>query len=209
MKKGISLFLFIIITFCFCGCLSFKDTKTSNTSNNTKLETDHKVFQNIKIKNFNGKVFYGKLDNWKPLNTSIKFTEGLFFKTSEDSFLEILFSSENEIKLCSSSELKIEKETLIKLLDGEITASISVSGREKINIYASGINIVGQSGRFKVLYSKEKNQGEVVVKNGLAEVGYIDSKETTNKLTGFYKIVFNQDSLGSPTQVSMKNYDWK
>lgn len=117
-------------------------------------------------------------------------------------------SYDNYIKLYSNSNI-ISGSSLIELLDGELTTSISKEGKEKILIRVSKINIIGHSGTFKILYNKEKNKGEIIVKNGSAEVIEDNQKQKRVLLSSFYKINFENNSLSDPNKANVTIYNWR
>jgi len=62
---------------------------------------------------------------------------------------------------------------------------------------------------FKVIYDADKNKGEVVVKNGLVEVGKKRGGGRPVKVSGFYKVTFGEGDISTPTQASVIQYDWR
>ncbi|MDD2998646.1 MAG: hypothetical protein PHV05_06250, partial [Candidatus Riflebacteria bacterium] len=106
------------------------------------------------------------------------------------------------------TENKIEKE-LVVLKRGELTAAVSLDGRGILVVESADVSVVGASGLFKVIYDEKKDRGEVVVKNGLVEVGKKRGGGKPIKVSGFYKVTFGGGDISTPTQASVIQYDWR
>lgn len=141
------------------------------------------------------------------------------FRTYEKESVTVQLQLENQIKLLEKGEILVKRPVLaenenkveseeLDLINGEITAVVTIDGRDllTINIPEVDIVVMGKSGLFKVLYNQKKQQGEVVVKNGLVEVTRGDD---TKKISGFYKVTFDRNKLNKPTQASVIQYDWR
>ena len=203
-----------IIVFAIIAAVTLKKKSDAN-----KLEQQKEELLYSNVTEFLGTVEYRRKSDWETLTKNMKFKEDYSFRTSEESSLTVQMQYENQIKMYSSSEVlinppileanepKINKQ-IIELTRGELTTAISIGGRGLIHIKTSNINIVGQSGLFKVLYDDDSDKGEVVVKNGLVEVSIIGSSDKPVKLSGFYKVTFENGELSSPSQASVIQYDW-
>ena len=177
------------------------------------------LFSNVT--EFSGDVEFRKKATWETLTKNLSFDEEHSFKTDSDSSITIQMQLDNQVKLHSKTEATIKVPVLdkeenkvnkegIELTSGEITAAVTLDGRDIMSIDVSNIHIIGQSGLFKVLYDSDADKGEVVVKNGLVQVSRSDDKSTAPvKLSGFYKVVFAEGELSSPTQASVIQYDWR
>ena len=172
----------------------------------------------VNVSEFSGNVEYKKDKDWTKLVSNIAFKEDTSFKTLEKSHVSIRLQCDNQVKLYSSSEMQVNTPLLdynepkinnqfIELDNGEMTIATSIEGRGILTIKVSNLNVVGLSGLFKIIYNKEKDEGEVVVKNGLTEI-YNNNGEIT-KLSGFYKVTFEGGVVSNPTQASVIRYDWK
>ncbi len=177
------------------------------------------LFSNIT--EFSGDVEFRKKATWETLTKNLSFNEEHSFRTDSDSSITIQMQLDNQVKLHSKTEAVIKVPVLdkeenkvnkegIELTTGEITAAVTLDGRDIMTIDVSNIHVIGQSGLFKVLYDSDADKGEVVVKNGLVQVSRSDDKSTPPvKLSGFYKVVFAEGELSSPTQASVIQYDWR
>ena len=183
------------------------------------LEAQEKLLYST-VSEFTGTVDYRTSSEWMSLDKNVKFKEEHTFRTSEESSVTVVFQRENQIKLYSSTEAKVNppvieaneaeiKKQVVEMARGEMTTAISIQGKGILNIQVSNLIIRGQSGLFKILYDDEKDKGEVVVKNGLVEVSVVGSDEKPTKLSGFYKVTFENGELDKPTQASVIQYDWR
>ena len=206
----------IIVMSVFCVLIVVVKNKNAK---NALLEAQEKLLYST-VTEFTGTVDYRTSSEWMSLDKNIKFKEDHTFRTQEESSVTVLFQLDNQIKLYSSSEAKVNppvieaneaqiKKQVVEMARGEMTTAISISGKGILNIQVSNLSIIGQSGLFKIIYDDEKDKGEVVVKNGLVEVGVLGSEEKPTKLSGFYKVTFEGGELDKPTQASVIQYDWR
>ncbi len=173
-----------------------------------------------RVVEFTGKVEHRYIGAWEKLTGKIEFDKEYTFKTAEESSVTIQLQLDNQIKLFQQSELtvnppilaekenKIEKEPVV-LRRGEMTAAISLDGRGMLEIECADVIVTGSSGLFKVIFDEKKEKGEVVVKNGLVEVGKKRGGGKPVKVSGFYKITFGDGEISTPTQASVIQYDWR
>lgn len=166
-----------------------------------------------------GKVEKRFMGIWEPLTGDFEFDKEYSFKTGEGANVTIQMQLENQIKLFPSSEITVkkpilaEKQNVVKqepilLRNGQLTAAVSLTGKDSMLIEVANITVRGNSGLFKVIYNEEAEKGEVVVKNGLVEVSQKSGGKPI-KISGFYKVAFTQYELKSPTQASVIQYDWR
>ena len=204
----------ILIFLCSISILAVSLGCTITTSR--KYKKQRKTFKQyeenktgtIHLDKYKGEVNYGKSDDWKPVTSELNFSDESYVKTSTDSYLELKMPYDNYIKLFSNTNLNLGT-SLINLLDGELNTAISTEGKEKLLIRISKINIIGRSGVFKVIYNKESDKGEIVVKNGSVEVIEDNQEQKTVLLSGFYKVTFENDKLSNPTQAKVTDYNWR
>ncbi|PKL49530.1 MAG: hypothetical protein CVV42_05985 [Candidatus Riflebacteria bacterium HGW-Riflebacteria-2] len=173
-----------------------------------------------RISDFSGKVEHRNIGTWDRLNDKFEFDKEFTYKTGEESTVTVQMQLDNQVKLFPMSEMtvypptlndtenKIEKEPVL-LTRGELTAAISLDGRGVLEIEVADVVVVGASGLFKVIYDVEKGKGEVVVKNGLVEVGKKRGGGRPVKVSGFYKVTFGEGEISTPTQASVIQYDWR
>ncbi|MBP5469477.1 MAG: hypothetical protein J6Z11_09555 [Candidatus Riflebacteria bacterium] len=192
-----------------------KKKKDSDELNNAKAKL---LFSNVV--EYNGSVDFRKTGDWESLSANIKFDEDCYFRTLEESALTVQLQEDNQIKLFPLSEVMVKPPVLeaqearitkqiVEMARGEVTCAISINGKGLLSIQVANITVVGQSGLFKIIYDDEKDKGQVVVKNGLVEVSVTGSGEKPTKLSGFYKVVFENGQLEKPTQASVIQYDWR
>ena len=172
------------------------------------------------VTEFSGTVEFRQMGPWEPLTTNLKFKEDYNFRTLDESYLTVQMQLENQVKLYANTEVlvtppileakecKVAKE-LVELVNGELTSAISLDGRDLMHIKVSTMDVVGQSGLFKVIYDREKDKGEVVVKNGIVEVTSAETSGKPTRISGFYKVTFENGELSAPTQASVIQYDWR
>lgn len=172
------------------------------------------------VTDFSGKVEHRYIGAWDKLKEKFDFDKEYSFKTAEESSVTVQMQLENQVKLFSLSEMtvstpvlvktenKIEKE-LVVLKRGELTAAVSLDGRGILVVESADVSVVGASGLFKVIYDEKKDRGEVVVKNGLVEVGKKRGGGKPIKVSGFYKVTFGGGDISTPTQASVIQYDWR
>lgn len=173
-----------------------------------------------RVTEFTGKVEHRHIGAWDTLREKFEFDKEYSFKTAPEGSVTVQMQLENQVKIAGKSEMtvmppvlaekenKIEKEPLI-LKRGDLTAAISLDGRGLLIIEASDVLVTGASGLFKVIYDDEKDRGEVVVKNGLVEVGKKRGGGKPVKVSGFYKVTFGGGDISTPTQASVIQYDWR
>ena len=173
------------------------------------------------VMEFGGTVDFQNNSDWESLNKNVKFSNSYTFRAGEESFVTVQMQLANQVKLYSESEAIINpptfvsatnnkiKQEVVELRRGELTATVSLEGRDVMCIETAGIRVTGQSGLFKVIYKPDDGKGEVVVKNGLVEVNKINSASKAVKITGFYKVTFEDGEISSPSQASIIQYDWR
>jgi ferric-dicitrate binding protein FerR (iron transport regulator) len=173
-----------------------------------------------KVIKYSGNVKCRDLGVWDTLKKKFDFDKEYSFKTEKKSSVEIQLQLENVLKLAEESEMtvntpdlakkenKIEKETA-KLVSGELTVAIALDGRDLLEIEVGDVVVMGASGLFKIIYDRRKDQGEVVVKNGLVEVFPKRNPRKRIKVSGFYKVTFEGKQVKNPTQASVIQYDWR
>ncbi|RCK79282.1 MAG: hypothetical protein OZSIB_0153 [Candidatus Ozemobacter sibiricus] len=172
------------------------------------------------VTDLSGKVLAKSLGDWEIIDKGLRFDQEYTFKTEKEGFLVIELQRKNMLKLLPESELVVfpptleDKENrvigeLAVLNRGEVTVSIALDGRELLEVEAGGVVALGASGLYKVLYNHQKKSGEVVVKNGLVEVFSRRSPEKRVKVSGFYKVTFQEGQIANPTQASVIQYDWR
>ncbi len=222
-----AMIVFLLIAIIF-GCLIVGGSYflLKHVDNQEKLLKTNKISKKIKllstsnVAEYNGNVEFNTNGSWSQLKEKIKFDDNTGFKTSADSSVTIQMYAENQIKLYSNSEFivnspefnysneEVERQ-IIKFTKGEITAAVSIMGRNFLHINVSNITIIAQSGLFKVIYDEKEDKGEVVVKNGIVEVKENSSNSRPIKVSGFYKITFEKGELDNPRQASIIQYDWR
>lgn len=168
----------------------------------------------------NGKVVGKSLGDWESIDKALTFHEEYTFKTEKEGFIVVELQRKNMLKLLPESEMLVKppeldpKENRVvkefaELNRGEVTVSIALDGRELLEVEAGGVVALGASGLYKVLYNNAKRTGEVVVKNGLVEVFSRRSPQKRVKVSGFYKVTFQDGQIANPTQASVIQYDWR
>lgn len=190
-------------------------------------EAREKLFVST-VLNIAGTPEFRKIGLWEPLYDKTDFDTDVSFRTpSPNDSVTVVSILGNTIKALGDTEFhlpkrvlaetenKVEKE-LAELMHGEITVTIDLEGRDILEIKAPGITVLARSGLFKVLYDRDKDYGEVVVKNGLVEVkSDLSLAEITpgqgsgTKVSGFYKVVFSATKVDNPVQASVIQYDWR
>ncbi len=185
-----------------------------------QFQEDREKLLYSSVTEYSGTAESRKTGLWEALTANIKFKEEYSFRTMEESSLTVQMQLENQVKLYADTEVTVKPPTLeakenkikqevVELTRGEITAAVSLDGRDLMCIQASNVKIIGRSGLFKVIYKDEEDKGEIVVKNGLVEVSTIAGGEKPVKLSGFYKLTFDNGELSSPSQASVIQYDWR
>lgn len=208
-----------IIVFCLGLVITLVVVISKRNQEKAHLEERAELLYSS-VTEFNGTAEYRKTGLWEALTTNLKFNEAHTFRTSEESSVSVQMQLENQVKLYSGTEAIVNPPTLdakenrivketVELANGELTCAVSLDGKDLMNIKAAGINVLGKSGLFKVIYNNESGKGEVVVKNGLVEVTKIDSGDSPTRLSGFYKLTFTEEEISSPTQASVIQYDWR
>ena len=163
----------------------------------------------------------------KMFSQVVEFSGTPEFRTTEDSSISIKTQEDNQTKMYPPSkdfpgtelwvklpELSVKNDKvivdkqIIDMVKGEVTVAVSVAGKEKLRFKVAGLEIIGQPGLFKIRYNDEKDKGEVVVKNGQVDV-ISPSSEKPIKITGFYKVTFENGSVSEPSQASIIQYDWR
>lgn len=162
---------------------------------------------------------YRKIGLWEPLLDKTEFFDDCSFRTPhENDRVTITTKLGNTIKGMGKTEFLVPRRVLaekqnevlqevVELLNGEITVTVDMAGRDLLDIKVPGAVVVGKSGLFKVLYDSDKDYGEVVVKNGLVEVR--SDLGVSTKVSGFYKVVFSSRKVENPVQASVIQYDWR
>jgi hypothetical protein len=162
---------------------------------------------------------FRKIGLWEPLLDKTEFDEDCSFRTPyENDRVTVTTKLGNTIKAMGSTEFFMPRRILAKdaneivqelaeLVDGELTVTVDMAGRDLLDIKVPGAVVVGKSGLFKVLYDRDKDYGEVVVKNGLVEVK--SDLGIATKVSGFYKVVFSSRKVENPVQASVIQYDWR
>lgn len=177
------------------------------------------------VSDFGGGAFYRTVGDWEKVKKGMVFDQEMSFKTEKDGFLTVELQLKNQVKLASSSQMTIplptldEKENKINrekviVNQGEVTVAISLDGRDILEVESGRVVALGASGLYKMIYNSGKGSGEMVVKNGLVEVftrtgesGAAPGKRV--KVSGFYKVTFQQGTISNPTQASVIQYDWR
>ena len=192
---------------------------------NISLEKEKKMFS--QVVEFSGTPEFRTTGDWETLSKNIEFNEEYIFRTTEDSSISIKTQEDNQTKMYPPSqdfpgtelwvklpELSVKNDKvivdkqIIDMVKGQVTVAISVAGKEKLRFKVAGLEIIGQPGLFKIRYNDEKDKGEVVVKNGQVDV-ISPSSEKPIKITGFYKVTFENGSVSEPSQASIIQYDWR
>lgn len=185
-----------------------------------QFQEDREKLLYSSVTEYSGSAESRKTGLWEPLTANIKFKEEYSFRTMEESSLTVQMQLENQVKLYSDTEVIVNPPTLeakenkikqevVELTRGEVTAAVSLDGRDLMCIEVANVRIIGRSGLFKVIYKDEEDKGEIVVKNGLVEVSTKSGGEKPVKLSGFYKLTFDNGELSSPSQASVIQYDWR
>ncbi|MBF0410717.1 MAG: hypothetical protein HQM10_25455 [Candidatus Riflebacteria bacterium] len=177
-----------------------------------------------KVSDFGGAAFCRSIGDWEPMKKGMVFNTDYTFKTEKDGFITIALYMQNQVKLGSTSEMVVFKPQLhekenrvlkerVVVNRGEITVSISMEGRDLLDVEAPGVVSIGASGLYKMIYNDVKRTGEVVVKHGLVEVlnkkGEAGGNQKRVKVSGFYKVTFANFEITNPTQASVIQYDWR
>jgi len=167
-----------------------------------------------------GRTFGRALGDWDKVSKGFSFDSEYTLKTEKDGFLVVELQLKNLLKLNANSEMVVFKPELnkkvnlvikerAKLKRGEVTVAIALDGRDLLEVEAGGMVALGASGLYKILYNRDKDEGEVVVKNGLVEVYSKRNPKARVKVSGFYKVTFTRGTLDRPTQASVIQYDWR
>ena len=213
MVIGVAVLFGIIVLIGFISIMRSRSAALASQEERAKM-----LFS--RISDFTGKVEHRYVGTWDKLNEKFEFDKEYTFKTAEESTVTIQMQLDNQVKLFPGAEMtvspptlaaaenKIEKEPVI-LRRGELTAAISLDGRGVLEIEVADVVVVGASGLFKVIFDEKKAKGEVVVKNGLVEVGKKRGGGRPVKVSGFYKVTFGEGEISTPTQASVIQYDWR
>lgn len=212
----------VLVVFCAFVALTAVIKKKADAN---ALEAAKEKLLYTNIVEFTGTPDYKTSGDWRSLNKNLEFKEVHTFRTSDESSITIKTQLDNEIKMYSTKEYpsteitvkpplienkeaKIIKQN-VEMTKGDVKVSISVDGKQLLHILVGNITVVGQAGLFKIRYDDDKDKGEVVVKNGLVEVSVTGSRDKPIKLSGFYKVTFENGELSAPTQASVIQYDWR
>lgn len=217
-KKRIYIIAASILIALVCGIV-FLSILRNRSAEKAYKEEREKMYA-VSVAEVKGPVLGRSIGDWEKIAPNFTFDDEFTFKADKGGQMSVKLQLDNVVKLASMSEMTVLKATLhekenrvvkesVKLTRGELTAAISLDGRDMLEIECGGIVAKGASGLFKVLYNQTKGTGEVVVKNGLVEVYSKKSASRRVKVSGFYKIVFDVNQLGNPTQASVIQYDWR
>lgn len=213
MIIGVAVLFGIIVLLGFVSIMRSRSAALARKEERAKM-----LFS--RVSDFSGKVEHRYIGTWDRLNEKFEFDKEYTFKTADESTVTVQMQLDNQVKLFPGSEMtisppvlaevenKIEKEPTI-LRRGELTAAISLDGRGVLEIEVADVVVVGASGLFKVIFDEKKSKGEVVVKNGLVEVGKKRGGGRPVKVSGFYKVTFGEGEISTPTQASVIQYDWR
>lgn len=182
-------------------------------------EARQKLYTN-KVVEIKGTVKGRSLGDWERLDPNFAFESEYTIKAEKAGYAAIQLQLENVLKVSGESILKVAQNTLdpvenrvtaefAELETGEVTVAIALDGRDLLEVEAGGVITKGASGLFKVLYDRDKQTGEVVVKNGLVEVYAKKQPSKKVKVSGFYKVTFKRGEISNPTQASVIQYDWR
>lgn len=213
MIIGVAVLFGIVVLLVFVSIMRSRSASLAREEERAKM-----LFS--RVSDFSGKVEHRNIGTWDKLNDKFEFDKEYTYKTAEESTVTVQMQLDNQVKLFPLSEMtvmpptlnenenKIEKEPVI-LRRGELTAAISLDGRGVLEIEVADVVVVGASGLFKVIFDDKKSSGEVVVKNGLVEVGKKRGGGRPVKVSGFYKVTFGEGEISTPTQASVIQYDWR
>lgn len=213
MIIGASILIFLIFVAVFVSIMRSRRAELERQDLRTQMLVS-------KVTDFSGSIEHRELGTWSKLRENFEFDREYSFRGIEESIVTINLQLENQIKMIGRSEITIgipelapiENKILsqtVELKRGEVTVAISLDGRGIIKLQVADILISGSSGLFKVIYDERRGRGEVVVKNGLVEVSKKGSSAQPIRVSGFYKVGFGGGDLGSPTQASVIQYDWR
>jgi len=217
-RKRIMIIAASIIAVIICGVV-FLMILRNRAAQKAYQEERAKIYT-VGVSEMKGSVLGRSIGDWEKVKSDFTFDDEYTFKVEKDGRLSVTLQQENVVKLASMSEMTVMKATLhetenrvakenVSLARGELTAAISLDGRDILEIESGGVVAKGASGLFKVLYNNAKGSGEVVVKNGLVEVYSKKNPAKRVKVSGFYKVTFDSSQLGNPTQASVIQYDWR
>ncbi len=215
--------IYIIIGAVIFGllCVGFFFYTIRNRVAQREFKEARQVLMKSTVTDVQGVALGRTLGNWEKVSPGLVFDDEEYsFKTEKDGFLICELQLKNILKLASNSEMAVFRPKLDEKINkvikekctlarGEVTIGIALDGRDILEIEAGGVVALGASGLYKVLYNSQKNTGEVVVKNGLVEVFSRKNPEKRVKVSGFYKVTFANGTIGSPTQASVIQYDWR
>lgn len=122
----------------------------------------------------------------------------------------IFLHPETEVEiqvLDASPSMSVPSPLGINLLNGELTINRQISERT-ILFQAGTITVENLAGIQKVFYQSGKDAGEVVVKNGYAEVRSLKAPFPAEKVSGFYKVSLEKGTIGRLEQASIIEYEW-
>lgn len=222
----IGAFLFCVV----CGVIFLvivRNKQAEQARTNLRKKMLSSVVQDVK-----GRVMKRDLGDWEPVKKGLVIEKEMTFKTEADGILivhlnhgGVLAGEENPnvagnlLKLHPNSEFVLQTPKLDeitnrvqaeegRLTKGELTVEISQAGRELLRLIVGPATTRGLMGRYKLIYDNAKTNGEIVVKNGLVEVGKVSGGGKPVNVTGFYKIILKGDKVGNPEQAAVINYNW-
>ncbi|HNV69891.1 MAG TPA: FecR domain-containing protein [Candidatus Ozemobacteraceae bacterium] len=217
-RKRIGVVVICVLLAIICG-IALIFTIRSRAAKKAFLDAREKLAQ-LTVGDVSGDSQVRSVGDWERLSKGFVFDKEHTFKTAKGSTIAVEMHYKNLVKIASGSEVvvsppelhptenKVVKERVI-LRSGEVTVAVSLDGREILEIEAAGVVAMGASGLFKVLYNNTKGTGEVVVKNGLVEVFTRSNPTKKIKVSGFYKVTFQQGKVSNPTQASVIQYNWQ
>lgn len=214
------IYIIVVCVFLALGMVGALLITIKNRNAKRAFEDARQLLLRATVTEASGDVYFRSVGDWEKLSKGFAFEKEHSFKGNKGGFLAIELQQKNQLKLASGSELvvfppdlhkeenKVVKETAT-LRSGEVTAAISLDGREILEVEAAGVVALGASGLFKVLYNNQKGNGEIVVKNGLVEVFTRANPSKRVKVSGFYKVTFLNGKISNPTQASVIQYEWR
>lgn len=218
-----------VVLFCIVVVVVFFVVVRSRQAQQARSELRQRMLRS-EVTEVKGRALMRNLGGWEPVKKGMTFDQDMMFKTEADGFVTIhlnhgdVGANENEkvagnlLKMHPNSELEVARPTLhddenkviaetARLNRGELTVEMSQTGRELLSIEVGPLKTRGLMGRYKLIYDREKQNGELVVKNGLVETRSPQSERPIN-VTGFYKVVIKQGVVGNPEQAAVINYNW-
>ena len=217
-RKRIMVIAICVLLAIICG-VALVFTIRSRAAKKAFDEAREKLYR-VTVADASGDAQVRSIGDWDRAQKGFSFEKEHTFKTNKGAVVAIEMAYKNQVKIASGSEVviptpelhpienKVVKE-FATIRNGEVTAAISLDGREVLEIEAAGVVAMGASGLFKVLYNNTKGTGEVVVKNGLVEVFTRSNPTKRIKVSGFYKVTFQNGKVSNPTQASVIQYNWQ